>query len=388
MRILHVIPQFPYFGGRTVVGGHASCLLTLAVAQHKAGHEVTILSYTAGCTTKLVEGGPVLRSLFQRAKTRTARFGLQFCYAAAKWVRPRQRDFDVIHVHSGAAEYFIVSNRMRKVARLPTLHTLYCPIPPSGRTRLPVVQGMVRRWANRLDWIGGISDNVKASMSEFGMQGVERIRPPLDVERFCGGDRAATRQDLKLSPHDLVVLFVGNATRQKNLMGVLHALHQLRDEFPTLKLIVTTELKHSASDADMARLGAEIDKLSLGGRIIQKGIVDDMPALMRACDVLVAPFFDTFGPSDYFMAALEAMATARPVVVSSVGGMREIISPDVGTFVEPQDPASIAAGLRAYLSDQPLRERVGANAQHFVRQNFNPQTVVGAYDEVYRRISS
>jgi glycosyltransferase involved in cell wall biosynthesis len=389
MRILHVIPQFHYFGGRTIVGGHASCLLTLALAQQRDGHDVAIVSYTAGCAESItIEGGPVVHSLFERAKTRTIRYGLQFCHAAAKWVRARANEFDVIHAHSGHADYFLVSQRLKAVAGLPTAHTMYCPIPPTGRTRLPLVHGAIRRWANRLDWIGGISENVQSSMIDFGMKRAEFIRPPLDVERFGGSEGESARREMGLSRDDLVVLFVGNATRQKNMHGVLHAVHRLRDEFPKLTLIVTTELKHSSSDTDMAKLAAEINDLNLASCVVQKGIVDNMPALMQACDVLVAPFLDSYGPSDYFMAALEAMAAGRPVVVSNVGGMREIISDAVGTLVDPQNHDAIAAGLRAYLADQPLRDRVGANARDFVQREFHPQAIVKAYDEVYRRITT
>jgi hypothetical protein len=104
MRILHVIPQFPYFGGRTIVGGHATCLLTLAVAQHQAGEDVTILSYTQGrCGPHKIDDGPVAHSLFAHAKTRTIGYGLRFCRAAAKWAGRHRDEFDLVHVHSGFA---------------------------------------------------------------------------------------------------------------------------------------------------------------------------------------------------------------------------------------------------------------------------------------------
>ena len=47
MRILHAIPQFPYFGGRTIIGGYSSALLELALAQGNDGHDVTIISHMA-----------------------------------------------------------------------------------------------------------------------------------------------------------------------------------------------------------------------------------------------------------------------------------------------------------------------------------------------------
>lgn len=117
MRILHVIPQFPYFGGRTIVGGHATCLLTLAVAQHQAGEDVSILSYTQGrCGPHKIDDGPVAHSLFSHAKTRTIGYGLRFCRAAANWAGAHRDEFDVVHVHSGFADYFLASDWIKSSA--------------------------------------------------------------------------------------------------------------------------------------------------------------------------------------------------------------------------------------------------------------------------------
>jgi glycosyltransferase involved in cell wall biosynthesis len=390
MRILHIIPQFPYFGGRTLIGGHATCLMSLALAQHNAGEQVSILSYIEGhAGPREIEDGPTVFSLFPHAKTRTVRFGLQFCRAAIAWVRAHRNEFDVVHVHSGYADYFMVSGRLKAQVGLPTLHTVYCPIAPSGRWRLPMIHALIKHWANRLDWLGAISENTAVSMSEYGMRRVQVIRPALETGRFSYPEAGvAARKELGIREDDLVVLFVGNAKPQKNAIGALRAIHRLRTEFPNIKFLITTELKHTASDADLALLAQEIDTLQLNSCIIQKGIVDNMPALMQACDVLVAPFLNSYGPTDYFMAVLEAMASGKPVVVSDVGGMPEVVSDEVGRLVQPMDDASIAAGLRTFLADSKLRMKTGANARAFAKKNFHPPAVCAEYGEVYRRCLS
>ena len=172
MRILHVIPQFQYFGGRTIVGGHASCLMTLALAQHEAGEEVVILSNTKGRSGDYeIEDGPWAHSLSVSAATLTIRYGLQFRREATRWIRARPGEFDVIHFHSGYADYFLVSAKLKRVAGIPTLHTMYCPIPgQGGRWRLPLVHGLIRRWADQIDWRGAISENVASSLLDYGIQ--------------------------------------------------------------------------------------------------------------------------------------------------------------------------------------------------------------------------
>ncbi len=248
---------------------------------------------------------------------------------------------------------------------------------------------MIKRWANGLDWRGAVSNNTATSLADYGIRDVEVIRPALDAERFSHPVEGQTaRRELGIADDEMVVLFVGNAKPQKNAIGMLRAIHRLRHEFPNIKVIITTELKHTASDTDLANLAQAVHDLKLDSCIIQKGIVNNMPALMQACDLLVAPFLNSYGPSDYFMAVLEAMASGKPVVVSNVGGMPEVVSNNVGRLVDPHDDASIAAGMRDFLADKVLRLRTGANARAYVQEHFCPVSIFNAQEAVYRRITS
>ena len=390
MRILHVIPQFPYFGGRTIVGGHASCLLTLSLFQHNAGDQVTILSHTDGREGRFcVDDGPDIVSLLPNAKTKTFHFGLSFCSAAVRWLVGKKSEFDVIHVHSGCPDYFLLSSRLKKMSGLPTLHTMYCPINPRGRAHWPGMRSLICNWASNLDWIGGFSKNVAQSLTDYGMSNVECIRPAVDCQRLLKGrSQNDYRQEIGLQADDILLLFVGNATPQKNLSAVLKAVHELRQDYPNLRLLVTTELKHSSTDSAMRQIVSLIDDLDLADCVIQKGVVNNMPELMQACDILIAPFLDSYGPSDYFMAALEAMAVGKPVVVSDVGEMRELVTRGLGETVDPKDLSSIVSALRVYCSDPQYRHEVGTNAQQLIEDQFSPSQIVSEYQSLYRRIAT
>lgn len=389
MRILHVIPQFPYFGGRTIVGGHASSLLTLALVQHANGEEVSILTYTQGRSgTYTIDDGPMVTSLFEGAKTRTVKFAMQFCVKGIKWLRRHRNAFDVIHFHSGYMDYLAVSALMRAASGLPTIHTLYCPVGKS-RTPLPFGDVLWAKMANRLDGVVGISDNVVASMRLAGIRAAGRIRPGLEAERFWSNeDREAVRLQLGIPGDEIAILFVGNASPQKNLTGVLYAIHELRRRAWPVRLIITTELAHTSPDEVLARIARLIEDLHLEECVIQKRIVPDMPALMRASDIVVAPFLDSFGPSDYFIAALEAMAAERPVVVSKVGGMVEIVTPEVGALVDPGDPRSIADALEKFCSDPQLRVAAGRRGRALIEKEFSPLRTAEEYRRKYEEVAA
>jgi glycosyltransferase involved in cell wall biosynthesis len=82
----------------------------------------------------------------------------------------------------------------------------------------------------------------------------------------------------------------------------------------------------------------------------------DLEHLYAAADLLVlASRAETYG-----MVVTEALARAVPVLAAEVGGLTEALGHDAngirpGLLVPPEDPAALAAALRAWLSDAALR---------------------------------
>jgi glycosyltransferase involved in cell wall biosynthesis len=69
---------------------------------------------------------------------------------------------------------------------------------------------------------------------------------------------------------------------------------------------------------------------------------EDVPGWLASADVVVQPsLIEPFGQS-----LLEAMACARPVVATRIGGPPEFVTPETGVLVDPTDLADIARGLR------------------------------------------
>jgi glycosyltransferase involved in cell wall biosynthesis len=388
MRILHVIPQFPYFGGRTVVGGHASCLLALALAQGARGDKVTILTYVHGRagTIPVAENVEAV-SLFENATPGTVGFGIAFLRACASWAKARRGEFDALHGHSGFADYITVTSRLRRVLRMRCVHTLYCPIAGDrGRWATAPFKMVIRRAARRVDVMTAMSENVRSSIEAYGLGEAMVVTPGIDLERFHPGP-TSLREELGIGAEETIFLFVGNATKQKNLHGVLEAFGRVYASHPETRLVITTELKQSSSDERLEALRCQMEALGIADAIVQLGIVDNMAELVRACDVLVAPFMDSIGPSDYFMAVLEAMASGKPTIVSRVGGMPEVIDDSVGRLVDPADSSQIAGAMDELAGDAALRHSMGTAARALAEARFDPTRAADRYADIYASIS-
>jgi glycosyltransferase involved in cell wall biosynthesis len=68
---------------------------------------------------------------------------------------------------------------------------------------------------------------------------------------------------------------------------------------------------------------------------------------------------------------LEAMALAKPVIASSVGGISELIEDGVnGLLVKPDDPEQLAGSIKALLTDKVRAERIGKAAKEHIKVHF------------------
>jgi glycosyltransferase involved in cell wall biosynthesis len=93
------------------------------------------------------------------------------------------------------------------------------------------------------------------------------------------------------------------------------------------------------------------------------------------------------------VACLEAMAHGRPVVATSVGGLRDlVVDGETGIVVPPRDPAALHAALTRLLGDRDLRRRLGSAGRERARSGFSWDAVtdatLAAYSEAAGRMGA
>jgi glycosyltransferase involved in cell wall biosynthesis len=149
-------------------------------------------------------------------------------------------------------------------------------------------------------------------------------------------------------------------------------------DFPTL-LEAVSRLAHQPLDLrvigdgpDRAALEEMIQALGLDTRVQLVGDRDDVLALLGESDCFVLSSTSEGLP----ISILEAMAAGLPVVASDVGGVHELVAPDVtGLLVPARDPAALAQALGSLLVDASVRARLGAAARAAVEERFNVDRV-------------
>jgi len=82
--------------------------------------------------------------------------------------------------------------------------------------------------------------------------------------------------------------------------------------------------------------------------------------------------------------ALEALASAKPLVATDIPGCREAVIDGVtGFLVPPRNPASLAAAIKILIDDPALRKKMGEAARDYAAQNFADTIICAQTLSVY-----
>ena len=110
------------------------------------------------------------------------------------------------------------------------------------------------------------------------------------------------------------------------------------------------------------------------------GVRRDIPRLLPLLDVFVlASLYEGLG-----IAILEAMAAARPVIATEVGGVPElVIHCETGLLVPPGKPGALADAIQWLLSRPEEAKTLAARGRERARKHFSIESVVRKHEELY-----
>lgn len=185
----------------------------------------------------------------------------------------------------------------------------------------------------------------------------------------------AVRQRYKLPLSFL--LFVGDLTSRKNVLGLISAFAAVQGARPDLHLV----LAGAADPATAAALDQTVRKHGVSHRVTLPGYIDpeDLPVLYSLAQVFVFPSYD----EGFGLPPLEAMACGCPVVCS--GGATDDTCGSAAATCDPRDRASIARAV-SLLLDRPDLRKEKVEAGYRKAAEFTWEKAARATEAVYRSV--
>jgi len=201
----------------------------------------------------------------------------------------------------------------------------------------------------------------------------------VDLTRFhpeTDGSRA--RAGLGIPPDAPMLLSVGVLVPRKGFETLVGAMPAILREHPGTRLLIAGGPPAGGSVDHGRELERLADDLGVGDAVRLLGRRDDVPELLAASDIFVLASRQEGQPG----AVLEAMATARPVVVTPAAAAG-VENGRTGVIVPEDDPEALGRAVLGLLADRARAGELGRAARRQVERHHDVRAMVRAYERVY-----
>ncbi|MGA7539296.1 MAG: glycosyltransferase [Steroidobacteraceae bacterium] len=243
----------------------------------------------------------------------------------------------------------------------------------------PVLSTLARFLARPTDAAVCVSEAVRElTVSRYHVP-PQRIRVArngiaLEVLRGAAGERSRVRAELGVETGRPVLAIIGRLHPVKGHRGMIEMLPAIVRSCPRALLLVIGDGPERAACETLA------GRLGMSGHVRFVGRRNDVPRLLSAVDLVVAPSRS----EGLGLAAIEALAAARPVIAFAVGGLPEVVVDGVnGRLVPEGDCEAFAAAVVATLRDSARRFSYAQGAASSARA-FGVEEHVQRLIECYR----
>jgi glycosyltransferase involved in cell wall biosynthesis len=189
---------------------------------------------------------------------------------------------------------------------------------------------------------------------------VEVLPIGLDLERWpkgVGTGVAAPVLTERQADERIVGIF-GRLETRKGHEFLLTAWPAIREEIPNARLWIVGAGHAAERLTELAK--------PYGDSVRFCGHVKDIRPIMRSVDIVVQPsLYEPFG-----ITLLEAMACAKPIVCTSVGGMPEVVDESCAVIVPPGDPDQLGMAVAGLLIDGERAHEMGRSGRRRVEEHF------------------
>jgi glycogen(starch) synthase len=295
--------------------------------------------------------------------------------------------FDLVHVHDWLAAF--VGAAFKRNYRVPLLSTIHATEKGRGRGLLGSDQARaihhVEWWLTYESWrVIACSRYMRDEITAYfdcPPDKISVVPNGVDTARFelLNGKDLSHFRTMYALPSEQIVFSVGRVVFEKGLHLLVRAMPLILAQQPEVSAVIAGR----GSELDSLRSLAW--SLGVGEKVLLTGFIsdDDRDRLFKIADCAVFPsLYEPFG-----IVALEAMAAKCPVVVSDVGGLRDVVQHnETGIVVRPDDPDSLAWGIVHTLQHPDWSAARVATAYRVAREEYNWERIAGMTAEIYQQI--
>lgn len=292
------------------------------------------------------------------------------------WKLLGRHKVDVLHTHTSKDHWICgPAARLRGVPIVRTRH-IGTPIKTN-----PLSSLIYTSLSDRILTSSGDTRRDLLRIPSLRPEHVIEIPAGIDLNRFAptvsGGD---VLKEFGLDPTQPVIGYVSRLERGKGFRYVMEAAPAILARWPHAKFLFIGD----GPPWDRQTADELLDRLNLRSHTVLAGFRTDVPECLAAMTCLVFPSFKIEGTPQVL---LQAMAMAKPIVATRVGGIPHLLTDgETGTLIGPEDPAAVADAVLWMLEHREAAQTRADRARQRVLADFSLARAIDRTEAVYREL--
>ncbi len=287
---------------------------------------------------------------------------LQFGYWT--WVLKKKEKIDAVYAQSLPEKMLMTPWLL--LARIPTYWMEHLQI--ENWLRLNPYRSLYHFFSRYVQVIT-VSYGVAQQLTEIGIpqENIRVVYNGIDTEYFA---------PKKKKEEDVITL--GTAARiaaEKNIASVIEALALVKKKHPNFRYLI------AGSGDQLESLKKLTEQLGLAKEVTFTGFNESIRDFLEQLDIFVLTSYrrESFG-----IAVAEAMAMAKPAIVSDIPGLQEVVKHNVsGLIVPPNDVQALAEAISTLIEDKALREKMGKASRERIIRHFSQERMIESFIKLF-----
>lgn len=190
------------------------------------------------------------------------------------------------------------------------------------------------------------------------------------------------KEELGIATNDKILITVARLSPMKGIEYLLQAAYITKQSNPDLKYLVIGDVAFESEMSYKEQLKTLATELDLNN-VYFLGLRRDVSDLLLQADVFVLPSVYDIFPT----VILEAMAASLPIVATDVGGVPEMVTPDIGYLVPPMNADALANAIIRMINNEDMAQ-FGLNSKTQVLDRFTREHYLNSTLSVYNTLLS
>ena len=252
--------------------------------------------------------------------------------------------------------------------------------------RMPLFSAALRRIGAQADQMTYLGEFTRGAVANVLLREdhskLVHLPPGVDLTRFTPAPKSLELQKKWGIEGAPVIVSIGRLVARKGSDQLIKAMPDVLQRFPKSKLLLVGTGNYQK------RLEKLVRNLKVQDSVIFAGRVEHelLPDYYRLGDIFAAPCRSRYGGLEVEglgIVYLEASACGVPVIAGKSGGAPDaVLDGKTGLLVNGRDHREVGAAVIKLLSDQPLRQQMGANGRVWMEQLWSWEGIGARFEEI------